>query len=174
MLSRFVFAAVFALACAGCAAQPAPRADAQQAPLRIERFLAGRTLADGVFRNTLTGGERGLTAVLNGTWNGRTLVLREDVRFADGARDRKTWRLTRNRDGSWTGTREDVIGTATGREEGGAFYLSYDASLASQGADLVVHFEDVLMLTGPRTVLNRAVVSKFGLRVGEVTLNIRR
>jgi len=155
-------------------AEASGKAGVQHGELRIEKFLAGRTQAEGVFRNALTGAERRLTAVLNGSWDGRTLVLREDFRFADGARDRKTWRLTRNRDGSWTGTREDVIGTATGREEGGAFYLSYDASLASQGADLIVHFEDVLTLTGPGTVVNKAVVSKFGFPVGEVTLTIRR
>ncbi len=159
---------------AGCANAPAPEAAFQDAPLKIERFLAGRTHAEGVFRNTLTGSERKLTATLNGKWNGRTLVLAEDFVFADGARDRKTWRLTKLPDGTWTGTREDVIGTATGVQDGKSFRLSYEADLTSQGSATVVRFDDVLTQTAPNVVLNRAVVSKFGVKVGEITLTIRR
>ncbi len=169
-----VVAALASLSFAGCAAAPPPDASFGDAPLQIERFLAGRTTAEGVFRNTITGSERRLTATLNGKWDGRTLVLAEDFRFADGARDRKTWRLTKRPDGTWTGTREDVIGTATGVQDGKSFRLSYEADLTSQGSATVVRFDDVLTQTAPNVVLNRAVVSKFGVKVGEITLTIRR
>ncbi len=159
---------------AGCATVPAPDAAFRDAPLQIEKFLAGRTRAEGVFRNTITGAERKLTATLNGRWNGSTLVLAEDFVFADGARDRKTWRLTKLADGKWSGTREDVIGTATGVQDGKSFRLSYEADLTSQGSATIVRFEDVLTQTAPNVVLNRAVVSKFGVKVGEITLTIRR
>ena len=173
-MRRFVSPVLLAGLLAGCALPPAPEPSSVAAGLKIEQFLAGRTLADGVFRNSLTGKERRLHAILDGSWDDRTLTLREEFRFDDGARDRKTWRLTRNPDGTWTGLREDVIGTAKGVQDGASFRLSYEASLASQGSDTIVHFEDVLTLTDRRTVLNKAVVSKFGVAVGEVTLTIRR
>lgn len=169
-----VLAALALLPLAGCASAPAPEAAFKDKPLRIERFLAGRTHAEGVFRNTITGSERRLTATLNGKWDGRTLVLAEDFRFADGARDRKTWRLIKRPDGTWTGTREDVIGTAMGVQDGKSFRLSYEADLTSQGSATVVRFDDVLTQTAPNVVLNRAVVSKFGVKIGEITLTIRR
>ena len=158
---------------AGCTRPPAPDASVSQG-FTLERDLAGANTASGRFRNTLTGAERPFTARLNGRWNGQVLTLDERFDFADGKRDHKTWRLTRIAPGRWSGTREDVVGTATGYQDGASFRLSYDADLTSQGSATVVHFEDVLTKVAPGRVANSATVSKFGVPVGEVELTIQR
>lgn len=115
------------LACAAllsaCASRPPPPIAASGATFAIERDLAGARVARGEFRS-ITGARRAFTAYLNGEWDGRTLTLVEDFVFDDGERDRKTWRLDRTGPGRYAGTREDVVGTAMGFQDGAVSGLS--------------------------------------------------
>jgi hypothetical protein len=152
-----------------CATRPpVPREIAAQ-PIVIEEALAGRTVARGEFR-AITGARRSFNATLNGTWDGRVLTLVEDFEFDDGERDRKTWRLEQVAPGRFTGTREDVVGVADGFQDGNVFRLEYRVRLG----DRVVRFRDVLALTPEGEVQNDATVGWFGLRVGSVSLRMRR
>ncbi len=169
--SLFVFFAL-ALPLAGCATLPALEAGPGTKPLVLERFFEGRTYAQGRFVNALTGAERQVKVVLIGHWNGRVLKLFEDFTYADGERAQKTWYLAKTGPNSYSGTREDVIGTADGRQDGPLVRLSYDANLMSGGSQIAVRFEDVLELQADGSVLNKAVISKLGVRIGDVSLRI--
>jgi hypothetical protein len=170
-----VTALVFATGLGACASRPpVPREIAPTGSFRLEEDLIGRTVGRGEFR-TITGNRRGFTAVLNGTMTGDTLTLVEDFTFDDGEVDQKTWRLTRVGPGEWRGTREDVVGEARGFEDGNAFRLEYDIVLPSEnGRGTKVRFRDVLVETPAGTVLNRATIGYWGLRVGQVELTITR
>lgn len=163
---------VLALSSACAAAPSAPReALAQQ--FVLERDLAGQTTARGEFR-TITGVIRPFTAHLEGEMQGDVFVLTEHFLFDDGERDVKTWRLRQVAPGLFEGAREDVIGVATGRQDGDFFRLEYDVRLpTANGRGRVVRFRDILYLT-PSGVGNTASVGWFGLRVGSVTLEISR
>ncbi len=136
----------------------------------LERDFRGRLYASGTFRNALTGSERPFKVVLDGRWDGRKLTLREAFAFADGERDVKTWVFTRTGPGTFRGTREDVVGEARVVTEGGVVRLSYDVVLGGTQ----VHFEDVIERGPGGAILNRAIVSKFGVPVGTVDLTFAR
>lgn len=172
MLKSLAASAIVALLLAGCATVPVLDPASAAKPLVLEKFFAGKTYAEGSFVNAITGAERKVKVVLVGSWNGRVLKLFEDFTYADGERAQKTWYLTKTGPGTYTGTREDVIGTADGRADGPLVRLSYDANLMSGGSTIQVRFEDVLELTADGSVLNKAVVSKLGVRIGDVTLRI--
>lgn len=158
---------------ASCATRP-PAPSSIAAPIAIERDLAGHNVASGRFQ-TITGADRGFRADLNGVWDGRTLTLVEDFVFDDGERDRKTWVLERLPDGEWRGAREDVVGHARGFQDGPVFRLEYDVLLPTDnGGQRKVRFRDVLALEREGVVFNTATVGWFGLRVGSVTLTMRR
>jgi hypothetical protein len=152
----------------GLASQPALAAD-----FRLESWFEGRTVARGEF-STITGYKRGFDVVLTGTWNGRTLTLREDFVFDDGEKDRKTWRFTKTGPGTYSGTREDVIGSTAVRVEGNTARFSYDVYLDGKNQKNRVRFDDVMELRSDGTVLNVARVSKFGLPVGRTKVEFRR
>ncbi len=157
-----------------CATAPLAPREASSAPFIVERDLAGATIARGEFRS-ITGTRRAFTANLQGSWDGETLTLVEDFVFDDGERDRKTWRLRRVAPGQYSGTREDVVGTARGVQDGAYFRLEYDVILPSEnGRGRKVRFRDVMALSDNGTVHNDAVVGWRGLRVGSVSLEIRR
>lgn len=166
---------VTVVALANCATAPAVPPTTQTVPFLLERDLAGRTVGEGSF-TAINGTRRDFTAYLDGSWDGQTLTLVEDFVYDDGEEDRKTWILTRQPDGSFTGTREDVVGEARGFYEDGSFRLEYDVILPDEDGDggMKVRFRDVLVKRADGVVLNTATVGYYGLRVGRVELEIRR
>ena len=172
MPRHLALAAALLLPLAACATVPSIPTTSATRTLVLEKFFAGRTYAEGSFVNALTGAERKVKVVLIGSWNGKVLRLFEDFTYADGERAQKTWVLTKTGPGTYSGTREDVIGTAAGVQDGPLVRLSYDANLMSGGSQIQVRFEDVLELQADGSVLNKAVVSKLGVKIGDVTLRI--
>ena len=168
---RLVLAALATLTLAGCASAPMLDAVPQRA-LVPEQFFKGRTYASGEFVNTIDGSRRGLTALIDGSFDGKTLTLVEYFTYLDGEKDKKTWRLTKTGPTTYIGTREDVVGQAQGRLDGPFFRLTYDADVKAKGSVITLKFDDVLGLEPDGSVLNRAIVSKWGVKIGEVTLKI--
>ena len=63
---------------------------------------------------------------------------------------------------------------ATGQERGNAFNWTYTLALPVDGKVYNVDFDDWMYLVNDRVMLNKAVMSKFGFRLGEVTLSFTR
>ena len=139
-------------------------------PLVMEEFFAGVSDGEGVFVNSWTGTERQFRVVIVGLWDGKELTLVEDFDYADGEKDRKTWRLQKQGSGTFTGTREDVVGQARAWTEDRRVRLEYSVKLSGWTVD----FADILALRADGTLLNRATVGKWGLRIGRVELVLRK
>ncbi|WP_295141868.1 DUF3833 family protein [uncultured Reyranella sp.] len=167
--SRFSLLGLLALLGA-CASPPDATVAASAPPLVLEQFFPGRTVGQGVFTNSWTGSQRRFDVVIDGTWDGKTLTLVEDFAYADGEKDRKTWRLERTAPGTYTGAREDVVGQARAWTEGKVVRLEYAVSLGGWTVD----FSDVLALNPDGSLINKATVGKWGIRVGRVELELRR
>lgn len=158
---------------AGCASRP-PVPKGNTGVFSITEDLAGRTVARGRF-TTILGVDRGFTATLDGSMEGQTFVLREAFAFDDGEKDVKTWRLTPDGQGGWTGTREDVVGTARGYMDGRALRLEYLAEIPRKnGKSTRVRFRDVLVRGASGEVINKAIVSYRGVPIGRVELTMKR
>lgn len=153
-----------------CASPPQAPATTAAPPLALEAFFPGRTEGDGVFTNSWTGSARRFRVVIDGTWDGSVLTLVEDFDYVDGEKDRKTWQLRRTGPGTFRGTREDVVGDARAWTEAKVVRLEYTVKLGGWTVD----FADVLALRDDGSLLNRAIVGKWGLRVGRVELVLRR
>jgi hypothetical protein len=145
---------------------------AEARPLALEAFFTKPATATGSFRNALDGSRRDIKVCFNGRWiaRSRTLVLDEDIRFSDGERQHKTWRLTRTGPWTYTGTRDDVVGTAVGFvDDQGRVRLRYRANVGGH----VVRFDDVLTPLHDGSISNTASLTAYFVHVGDVELSIR-
>jgi hypothetical protein len=158
---------------AGCATAPDFPAAAPSKQLVLEKAMVGRSVADGVFINALTGGETRFKAEINGKWTDNILTLVEDFTYTDGSTERKTWRLTKTAEGKYSGTREDVIGSAMVFQDGPAVRLDYEVTLNTGLGDIDVRFRDIMYVNDDGSISNTATVSKFGLRIGRVSLTMQ-
>jgi len=118
---------------------------ANAADLKLEEFFKGTTHAYGKF-SAINGKKREFRVLLNGKWNGKTLVLREDFFYTDGERDVKTWRFTKTSANTYSGTREDVQGTTTVKVNGNTAKFSYTVDLDNGPKTNFVKFRDILTL----------------------------
>lgn len=100
--------------------------------------------------------------------------LDERFTYSDGTQQRRVWRLTRQADGRYTGDADDVAGVASGQTSGNAFQWAYTLKLPVDGQVYEVQFDDWMYLVDDKTLLNRATMSKFGIRLGEVTLSFQK
>jgi hypothetical protein len=175
MISRRILAAfILAGLAAGCATAPDFTSVQSSRGIVLERDFAGRSYAKGVFTNRVTGARRGLSVVLDGRPRGDTLTLREAFTYSDGETDVKTWSFRKTGPGAYAGRREDVVGDASIRTEGNGVRLSYDVDLATSTGGVRVHFEDVIERRSDGVIVNRAIVSKLGVPIGDVDLVFSR
>ena len=67
-----------------------------------------------------------------------------------------------------------MVGTAEGRAAGNALNWRYTLKLPVDGQVYEVQFDDWMYLMDERVMLNKATMSKFGIRLGEVTLSFTK
>jgi hypothetical protein len=171
MNRRLLLGAAAGLGLAGCASSPAPTDYAAEKPLLdLAQYFNGKLVAHGVF--TDRGGKvvRRFVVQMNCRWSGNQGVLDEDFTYSDGKKERRIWRLTKLEGGRYSGTADDVVGTAQGQAAGNAFQWQYTLRLPVDGKVYEVQFDDWMWLIDERVMINKAVMSKFGIRLGEVTL----
>ena len=61
--------------------------------LVLEEYFAGEVQAAGIFEDRFGRLRRQFTADINGTWNGRELVLDEKFIYDDGETDQRVWTI---------------------------------------------------------------------------------
>ncbi len=158
----------------GCASQNIEQYAAERPPLHQPQYFNGPLTGYGVFTDRSGAVKARFVVKMLGRWQGEEGVLDEHFTYSDGKKDRRVWRLTKHADGRYTGTADDVVGTASGRAVGNAFQWAYTLSLPVDGKVYEVQFDDWMYLVDERVMLNRATMSKFGVRLGEVTLSFQK
>ena len=171
---RWMLAAAGALALAGCASVDPAVYRAEQPALDLRRYFDGSVDAWGVFQDRSGKVIRRFTVAMRCSWDGDVGTLDESFSYSDGTTGRRVWTLRRTGAASWSGTADDVIGEATGTVAGNAFHWRYTLALPVDGRVWHVDMDDWMYLIDERVMLNRAVMSKFGVRLGEVTLSFAR
>lgn len=142
--------------------------------LTLEDYFDGKTRAWGLFQDRFGNVRRQFVVDIDGQWDGKTLTLTEDFTYDDGETETRIWRLTKIGEGRYEGRSDDVVGTAIVRSEGKAAYLSYLIDLKIGDGKQRLRFDDWMFRQDDGALINRATVTKFGIKVGEVTLFFQR
>ena len=154
----------------GCASPDVGQYAAERPVLDLRRYFDGPVTAHGMFSDRSGKVKRRFTVAMQCSWQGEDGVLDEQFTYSDGERQRRVWRLRHLGQGAYTGRADDVVGEARGQTAGNAFRWGYTLRLPVEGKTWEVEFDDWMFLIDERVMLNRATMSKFGLRLGEVQL----
>ncbi|MFN9744857.1 MAG: DUF3833 domain-containing protein [Betaproteobacteria bacterium] len=158
----------------GCAS-PTPADYAAEKPvLDLKRYFNGELVAHGIFTDRSGKVARRFVVQMTGTWTGNQGVLDERFLYSDGKTERRVWRLTDLGGGRWEGRADDVVGVAAGVSSGNALNWRYTLALPVDGKVYEVQFDDWMYLVDDKVMLNKATMSKFGIRLGEVTLSFTK
>jgi hypothetical protein len=159
---------------AGCAGVDPSTYSAEKPVLDLRSYFDGDIDAWGVFQDRSGKVVRRFTVKMKGTWNGDTGTLDEDFLYSDGKKEKRIWTIRKLPQGRYVGTAADVVGEAQGVASGNALNWRYTLALNVDGSVWNVDFDDWMYLVDERTMLNRATMSKFGVRLGEVLLSFTK
>ncbi len=98
----------------------------------------------------------------------RTLILTETITYLQGSPDKptdRTWTFVEAAPGHWTGTANDVIGTATGTQSGNAWHLVFHQLLPVGGHQIEVAVDDWRFREADHVAVDRSVISKLGIQL---------
>jgi hypothetical protein len=140
----------------------------------LEDYFDGEARAWGLFEDRMGNVRREFVVDISGRWDGTTLILTEDFRYNDGETETREWTITKTGSNDYVGTTADAVGTAIGRAAGNAFNWEYDFNLKVGDGAWKVHFDDWMFLQPNGVLLNKAIVSRWGFKIGTVFLSFTK
>lgn len=155
----------------GCAGPQVAQYASEKPVLDLRSYFSGTLDAYGVFTDRSGEVVKRFTVVMRCQWNGDDGVLDEEFTYSDGTKQKRVWRMKHLGNGRFSGTADDVVGVALGEQQGNAFRWGYTLLQPVDGKTYEVQFDDWMYLMDERVMLNKATMSKFGIRLGEVTLS---
>lgn len=133
-------------------------------------YFNGETHAWGIVQDFSGKQTRSFEVKIVGTVEGNNLTLVEDFIYSDGIEEQRIWSIQRLEDGTYQGTAKDIIGVATGAEQGNAMRWQYDFELPYDGSTITVSMDDWLFRRDENHLFNITSVKKFGIEVATVTI----
>ena len=155
---------------AGCSAMQPKDFEGTSPRFDLFAYFEGQSRAWGVFQGRSGELKRQFTVDIRGEVDGDRLTLTEDFVYADGETQQRIWRISRLDEHRYQGRADDVVGAAEGVAYGQALNGRYTLRLPYGDGTVDVKFDDWMFLQPDGVLMNRATVSKFGFKVGEVTL----
>ncbi|PXX41966.1 DUF3833 domain-containing protein [Undibacterium pigrum] len=165
----------FSLLLTSCASQYEPGRYRNEMPkLDMQSYFNGKLDAWGIFQDRSGAIVKRFTVVMDCQWSGDTGTLNEDFTYSDGSKQKRIWTLKKTGNDQFTGTASDVIGEARGQVSGNTLHWNYVLALPVDGSIYNVDFDDTMVLMDDKVMLNRAIMRKFGVELGSVTLSFTK
>ncbi len=165
------FSLILLIFLTGCANNMKPTDFKDQKPrLIIEDYLSGNVKAWGILQNRSGKVTRQFSADLTGKWDGKQLILDEKFNWSDGEVQNRQWIIKKIDQHNYEGTAGDVVGLAKGYSFGPAFKFEYVLLVPIKGKNIKIKFDDWIFKQDERIAINRATMTKFGIKVAELTV----
>lgn len=148
----------------------------QQKPmLKLSEYFNGKMDAYGIFTNRSGEVVKRFKVVIDSKWETKdgvpTGTLDESFTYSDGTTQKRIWTIKETAPNIYEGTADDVLGKASGKASGNALNWKYTLLLPVDGTTYEVQFDDWMYQMDEKVMLNKAEMSKFGIKLGEVTLS---
>lgn len=171
---RILFSVIGLFMLASCSTTDISMYAEQKPALDLKSYFNGTVDAWGIFQDRSGEVIKRFNVVIQCSWQGDVGTLDEDFTYSDGTKQKRVWTITKQANGEYIGTAADVVGNAIGITSGNALRWRYVLALPVDDKVYNVNFDDWMFLMDEKVMLNRAVMSKFGFRLGEVTLSFSK
>ncbi len=162
----------------GCSGLPVEHYRAEQPALDLTQYFNGTIDGWGMFQDRSGKVIKRFHVLIDARWEQRdgfaVGTLDERFSWSDGTTSRRVWSIRKLDAAHYVGRADDVVGEAQGEASGNALRWRYVLALPVDGRVWNVDFDDWMFLIDDKVMLNRSAMSKFGFRLGEVTLSFTR
>jgi len=143
----------------------------EEAPkLDLREFFNGKIYAQGIVQERSGKVIKRFDVDINASWKENICTLDEKFTYSDNTKSTRIWKLSEISPSKYEGRAGDVIGVAQGEVAGNTFFFQYNLNLPVGDSEYNIHFEDWMYLLDKKTLLARSYMTKWGFRVGEVTI----
>jgi hypothetical protein len=153
---------------------PPDRAQPVGATFDLSQFFDGQTTAYGIFEDRFGRIRRRFDGLFVGRWSGDEFVLNETFTFDDGEVETRVWRLKRVANGRFAAATPDCIGTANCEAFAQSTRMRYSFNLKMKRRVVPVALDDRIYRLDDYRAVNRCRVSKWGIKLGELTIFLER
>ena len=138
--------------------------------INIEKYFEGSVEAWGLLQDRKGKVTRQFKADMFGKFENNILTLEEKFFWTDGEEQKRVWKIKKIDKHNYIGTASDVVGEAKGFSYGSAFKFEYDLMIPIKGKNIKISFDDWIFKQDDKVAINRATLTKFGFKVGELTV----
>ena len=138
--------------------------------LDLFHYFKGQTKAWGIFEDRFGNIKRQFKVNITGTVKGNFLRLDEDFIYKNGKNEKRIWNIKKINEYNYQGKANDIVGVAKGKSKGNALNWKYDMNIIIKEKNILVHFDDWMFLQENNILINKAKVTKWGFKIGEVLL----
>jgi hypothetical protein len=145
-------------------------------PERFEltQFLNGRTTAWGIMEDRFGAIRARFTVSMHGYWEGNSFILDEAFSYDAGYTETRRWRVAPHEGGRFSASCDDCVGQASGESSKDTIRMFYRFRLKLSTREVVVSFNDRIYRMSHDTAINRTTISKWGVRLGELSIFFKR
>jgi Protein of unknown function (DUF3833) len=111
---------------------------------------------------------------MHGQWQDGVFLLDEQFVYDTGETEHRIWRIVPGSEHRFSATCGDCVGTARGTCSTDSVEMSYRFRLKLADRILIVDFDDRVYRMTDATAVNRATMSKWGVKLGELSLFFQR
>ncbi|MEX0347318.1 MAG: DUF3833 family protein [Rhizobiaceae bacterium] len=140
----------------------------------LTEFFEGDVRAWGLVVPRFGGSTRTFSLQMSGTWMSSRFVMTERFEFSDGQVDNRTWEFEFESARNFTGDCDELSRWKSGRASDDLLAMEYLFDLKVGERIIPVWFDDRMYRIDEKTVANRAVMHRFGIRLGEVNAVFRK
>ncbi len=158
----------------GCTNSKVENLSFTKQPFDLFQYFQGKTKAWGVVVDRFGNFQKSFSVEMLGTLEENKLILDEYFVYDNGERERREWVIEKTGAFSYRGFSENIIGFAEGKEFKNTLNFAYKSEIEIVGRNLNVEFEDWFLRPDRNTVINRAVIKKFGIKIADVSIFFRK
>ena len=140
----------------------------------VEEFFNGSLTAHGIVKDRSGKVTRYFNASIKADWVDGVGTLDEVFKFDDGEEQNRIWKLTRDESGGYVGSANDVVGSSQLEVSGNSLFLDYVLRIPYDDGTLDLNIDDRMYLVSDRVLINESVMTKWGVKVGQITLVIEK
>ena len=140
----------------------------------IRNYLNGPLEAQGVLQNRSGEVIKTFTVKMKGTWQKNEGKLEEDFVFSDGKKDHRVWEIKFSDDNNFSAKAHDTVGFAKGEQYGNTMKMDYILKVDVDGKKYDIRLIDWIYLVDEKTAINVSKMTKFGFRVGTLTISFKK
>jgi hypothetical protein len=157
-----------------CAGRSVKSYRGQTPKFRPVQFFDGHLKAWGFAENRFGTINQRFEADFYGESHGDSVTMHEELRYADGRTLERDWTIKRLGEHKYSISANDMAGQGTGYAYGNAVRWSYYLPVSANGSRWVMHFDDWMILQDKKRMIDRAIISKYGITLGRAYLFFRK